>query len=170
MEEKFDIVFYLENNKGGLVSYREGSCTISMFEFDNMFAKQIVPDFPNMVCTQILYYKETLGMKEKGQYLKHGGVGIGIWDYYNENGTLNHTEDKDEHYSIPWYQLEEILKDKDISLLTADSIFRYYDEEKDEATWSIIIKMPMEKGVLFVFDAKTGEQIREEIIDMSKEL
>ena len=170
MEEKFDIVFYLENNKGGLASYREGSCTISMFEFDNLYVKQIEPDYPDMICTQMMFDCDTLKLKGKGHYLKFGGIGIGIWEYFNEDGTLHHIKNMDEHYPITWEKMEEILSNKDISLLSVDSVFRYYDEKKDEATWSIIVKTPMDRGVLYVFNAKTGELINEEIIDMSKEL
>lgn len=167
--DRFDIVKYMTNEKYGMAFYNEGCNYIRLFEFKDMYVKQLEPDFPNMVCTQTYYYGETLGVKERGKYLKHGGIGIGVWEYYNEDGTLNHTENTDEHFPITWAQLEEILKDKEISLLTADSIFRYYDEEKDEATWSIIINLPMEKGQLYVFDARTGELIEQAIIDMRKE-
>lgn len=170
MKEKFDIAYYMTHEQAGTACYREGHNNICLFEYIDLYGKQIEPDFPDMVCTQVLYYGETLGVKETGKYLKHGGIGIGVWEYYNEDGTLNHTEDMDEHFPITWARLEEILKDKKISLLTADSIFRYYDEEKDEATWSIIINLPMEKGQLYVFDACTGEIINEEIIDMTKEM
>lgn len=167
--EKFDIVKYLTNEDNGMVCYNEGQNYIRLFEFKDMYIKQIEPDFPDMVCTQTYYYGETLGVQERGTYLKHGGIGIGVWEYYNEDGTLNHTENTDEHFPITWEQLEQILKNKDISLLTVDSIFRYYDEEKDESSWSIIINLPMEKGQLYVFDARTGEIINEEIIDMKKQ-
>lgn len=170
IENKFDIAYYLTHEQAGVVCYREEQNNICLFEYIDMYGKQIEPDFPDMVCTQVLYYGDTLGVKETGKYLKHGGIGIGVWEYYNEDGTLNHTEDMDKHFPIKWEQLEQILKDKDISLLTVDSIFRYYDEEKDEATWSIIINLPMEKGKLYVFDARTGEIIHEEILDMRKEL
>ena len=160
----------MTHEQSGIACYREENTTICLFEFGDIYGKQIEPDFPDMVCTQILYYGETLTVKETGKYLKHGGIGIGVWEYYNEDGTLNHIENMDEHFPITWKQLEEILKDKEISLLTADSIFRYYDEEKDEATWSIIISLPMEKGCLYVFDARTGELIKQEFIDMRKEL
>ena len=82
---------------------------------------------------------------------------------------MDHTEDMDDYFPVKWEQLKQILKDNDISLLTADSIFRYYDEEKDLATWSIIIKLPMDSGCLYVFDARTGEMLAKEIIDMRKE-
>ena len=170
MNEKFDIAYYMTHEQAGVACYREEQNAICLFEFNGMYGKQIAPDFPDMVCTQVLYYGETLGVKETGKYLKHGGIGIGMWEYYNEDGTLNHTEDMDEHFPIKWEQMEEILKDKKISLLMADSIFRYYDEEKDEAAWSIIIKLPMEKGQLYVFDARTGEIIHEEILDMRKKM
>lgn len=169
-DNTFDIAYFMTHEKSGVACFREENITIFLFEFDDLYCKQIEPDFPNMVCTQILYSEDTLGVKETGKYLKHGGIGIGVWEYYNEDGTLNHTEDMDEHFPVKWEQMEEILKDKKISLLTADSIFRYYDEEKDEATWSIVIKLPMEKGQLYIFDACTGEIINEEIIDMTKEM
>lgn len=169
-DEKFDIAYYMTHEQAGVACYREEQNTICLFEYNGMYGKQTEPNFPNMVCTQVLYYENTLGVKETGKYLKHGGIGIGVWEYYNEDGTLNHTEDMDKHFPITWAQLEEILKDKDISLFTADSIFRYYDEEKDEATWSIIIKLPMEKGCLYVFDARTGELLDKKILDMRKKM
>jgi hypothetical protein len=152
-----------------MASYREPSALVRLLKFRDNYIKQVEPDFPEMVCAQTVYYGETLDVKEKGQYLKHGGIGIGVWEYYNEDGTLNHTENMDEYFPIKWEQMEQILKDWDISLLTADSIFRYYDEEKDLATWSIIIKLPMEKGCLYIFDARTGELLAKEIMDMRKE-
>lgn len=170
MEDKFDIEYFLANEKGGMASYREPAALVRLLMFRDSYIKQVEPDFPVMVCAQTVYYGETLDVKEKGQYLKHGGIGIGVWEYYNEDGTLNHTEDMDEYFPIKWEQMEQILKDWDISLLTADSIFRYYDEEKDLATWSIIIKLPMEKGCLYIFDARTGELLSKEIINMRKEM
>lgn len=169
MDDKFDIEYFLTHEKGGMASYREPSALVRLLKFRDTYIKQVEPDFPDMVCTQVLYYGDTLGVKETGKYLKHGGIGIGVWEYYNEDGTLDHTEDMDEHFPVKWEQMEQILKDRDISLLMADSIFRYYDEEKDLATWSIIIKLPMEKGCLYVFDARTGEQLSKEIVDMRKE-
>ena len=157
------------HEQAGVARYREEENEIFLFEYFGMYGKQIEPDYPDMVCTQVLYYGETLDVKETGKYLKHGGIGIGIWEYYNEDGTLDHTEDMDEHFPVKWEQMEQILKDNDISLLTADSIFRYYDEEKDIATWSIIIKLAWDSGCLYVFDARTGEMLSKEIIDMRKE-
>lgn len=169
MDDKFDIEYFLANEKGGMASYREPAALVRLLMFRDTYIKQVEPDFPEMVCAQTVYYGETLDVKEKGQYLKHGGIGIGVWEYYNEDGTLNHTEDMDEYFPIKWEQMEQILKDWDISLLTADSIFRYYDEEKDLATWSIIIKLPMDSGCLYVFDARNGELLAKEIMDMRKE-
>ena len=166
----FDIRYYLTHEKGGIASYRDGKFYVHLFEIIDMYGKQVEPDYPDMVCTQVLYYGDTLRVKELGKYLKHGGIGVGVWEYYNEDGTLDHTEDMDERFPIKWEQMEQILKDRDISLLTADSIFRYYDEEKDLVTWSIIIKLPMEKGCLYVFDARTGELLSKEIMDMRKEM
>lgn len=166
----FDYIYYTTHKTIGSVSYREGGNNISLFEFHGMYVKQIEPDFPNMVCVQKQYSYDSLKIEAQGSYLKFGGVNIGIWEYYNEDGTINHTENMDKHFPVTWEQLEEILKDKDISLLSADSIFRYYDEEKDEATWSIIIKLPMEKGCLYVFDARTGELLNTKILNMRKQL
>lgn len=167
---KFDFVYYMINKRAGMASHRDGLHTIFLFELDDKYIKQIEPDYPNMVCSQMVFNKETLGLRKKGQYLKQGGIGIGVWEYYNEDGTLHHTEDMDKHFPITWARLEEILKNKDISLLTVDSVSRYYDEEKDEATWSIIIKLPMEKGCLYVFDARTGELLNTKILNMRKQL
>lgn len=169
MDDKFDIEYFLTHEKGGMASYRESSALVRLLKFRDTYIKQVEPDFPEMVCAQTVYYGETLDVKEKGQYLKHGGIGIGVWEYYNEDGTLDHTEDMDDYFPVKWEQMEQILKDNDISLLTADSIFRYYDEEKDLATWSIIIKLPMDSGCLYVFDARNGELLAKEIIDMRKE-
>lgn len=166
----FDLVYYMTHKEYEMASFSDGLNSILMFEVDNVYVKQIEPNCLDMVCTQMTFDENTLKPKSKGQYLKHGGVAIGMWEYYNEDGTLNHTENKDEQFPVTWAQLKEILEDKNISLLTADSIFRYYDKEKDEATWSIIIKLPMEKGCLYVFNARTGELVSEEIIDMRKEL
>ena len=169
MDDKFDIEYFLTHEKGGMASYREPSALVRLLKFRDTYIKQVEPDFPEMVCAQTVYSGETLDVKEKGQYLKHGGIGIGVWEYYNEDGTLDHTEDMDDYFPVKWEQMEQILKDNDISLLTADSIFRYYDEEKDLATWSIIIKLPMDSGCLYVFDARTGELLAKEVVDMRKE-
>lgn len=166
----FDLTYYITHEQAGVACYRDEQNTVCLFEYMDMYGKQIEPDYPDMVCTQVLYYGETLGVKETGKFLKHGGIGIGVWEYYNEDGTLDHTEDMDEHFPVKWEQMEQILKDNDISLLTADSIFRYYDEEKDLATWSIIIKLAWDSGCHYVFDARTGEILSKEIIDMRKEL
>lgn len=168
--DKFDIVYFMTHEQAGVACFREDENEICLFEYIDMYGKQIEPDFPDMVCTQVLYYGDTLGVKETGKYLKHGGIGIGMWEYYNEDGTLNHTEDMDEHFPVKWEQMEQILKDRDISLLAADSIFRYYNEEKDLATWSIIIKLAWDSGCLYVFDARTGELLSKEIMDMRKEM
>lgn len=165
----FDFIYYITNKKYGSACYRDGQNTVYLFEFDGTYVKQIEPDFPNMVCYQTLYSYDTLKPKVRGQYLKYGSVSIGVWEYFDENGKLNYTVDMDKDFPIKWSQLEKILKDKDISLLTVDSIFRYYDKDKDSATWSIIINLPMEKGCLYVFDGRTGELLSKEIIDMRKE-
>lgn len=169
-DEKFDLEYYLAHEEGGMAIYRETLAAIRLFEFDDIYVKQIEPDDPNMVCTQISFYQDTLIIKEWGQYLKHGGIEIGFWEKYSETGSLIESENMDKDFPISWPQFKEILDDKKISLLTVDSIFRYYDEEKDEATWSIIINLPMEKGCLYVFDARTGELLLEKIINMQKEL
>jgi hypothetical protein len=152
-----------------MASYRELSATIKLFEFGDTYVKQIEPDYPNMVCTQMSFYQDTLTLKEKGQYLKHGGVEIGVWNTYNEFGGVIASENMDADFPVTWENLEEILEDKKISLLTVDSIFRYYDEETDSAIWTIVIKIPMQKGLLYAFDARTGELIETETIDMRKE-
>lgn len=168
--DKFDIVYYMTHEEAGVACYQEAKNEICLFEFNGMYGKQIEPNYPDMVCTQMMYYTSTLGLKKTGKYLKHGGIGIGVWEYYNEDGTLDHTEDMDDHFLVKWEQMEQILKDNDISLLTADSIFRYYDEEKDLATWTIIIKIAWDKGCRYMFDARTGEMLSKEIIDMKKKM
>lgn len=168
--EKFDLEYYLNHEEGGMASYREPTATVRLYEFADTYVKQIEPDYPNMACTQMSFYQDTLTLKEKGQYLKHGGVEIGIWEKYSESGFLLNSENMDKDFPVTWHQLEIILKEKKISLLTVDSIFRYYDKENNSATWSIIVKLPMEKGCLYIFDARTGELLTKEIIDMRKEL
>ena len=169
-EEVFDLEYYLAHENGGMAYYRDATYTIRLFEFADTYIKQIEPDYPDMVCTQMSFYKDTLTIKEKGQYLKHGGIEIGIWGKYSETGSLLEVEDMDKEFPIKWMQLVDILKEKKIPLLTTESIYRYYDEEQDEATWSIVLTLPMDKGCLYVFDACTGELIKEEIIDMTYEL
>lgn len=168
--DKFDIVYFMTHEQAGVACYREEGNEICLFEYRGVYGKQIEPDFPDMVCTHVLYYGNTLGVKETGWYLKYGGIGIGVWEYYNEDGTLNHTEDRDEHFPVKWEQMEQILKDRDISLINVDSISRSYNEVKGIVTWSIIIKLPMGKGCLYVFDARTGELLSKEIVDMRKEM
>lgn len=170
IEDTFDIVYFLRNERNGLACCLEGKSIMNLFEFPNQYVKQIIPNYPQMVCIQIIYDEDTLLPVVKGQYLKHGSVAVGLWEYYDEDGHLDHVVNMDEHFPITWPKLEQILKDKDISLLTADSIYRYYDEVKDTATWSIVIKLPKYKGCLYVFDGCTGELIKEEIIDMTMEL
>lgn len=168
--DKFDLDYFLTHEECGQASYRELTSIVRLFEFADTYVKQIEPDFPDMVCTQMSFDQDTLCLKEKGQYLKHGGVEIGIWEKYDESGALIESEDMDKDFPVTWAKLESILKDKDISLLTADSIFRSYDKKTDSAIWSIVIELPLEKGRLYVFDARTGELLSKEIIDMKKEL
>lgn len=167
----FDVEYYMNNSSGGVAKYVTGEEYLLLFQTSSAFCEQAIPlSKENMICMQTLYDKETFIIKERVCYLKHGGVLIGERDYYNEDGAVEHTEDLDEHFPIKWEQMEQILKDNDISLLTVDSIFRYYDEEKDLATWSIIIKLTWDSGCLYVFDACTGELLSKEIIDTRKEM
>lgn len=167
----FDIEYFMNNSSGGVAKYTTAEEDVLLFQTNSAFCEQVIPlSKEKMICTQILYNNETFIITEKVSYLKYGGVLIGEREYYNEDGTLNHTEDMDEHFPIKWEQMEQILKDNDISLLTADSIFRYYDEEKDLATWSVIIKLAWDSGCLYVFDARTGELLSKEIVDMRKEM
>lgn len=167
----FDIEYFINNSSGGTAKYLANNEYVLLFRTSGVFCEQTIPfSEENMVCTQTQYDNETLIIKDRVSYLKHGGILIGKREYYKEDGTLDHTEDMDKHFPVKWEQMEQILKDNDISLLTADSIFRYYDKEKDLATWSFIIKLPMEKGMLYVFDARTGEMLSKEIIDMRKEM
>ncbi len=166
-DEKFDLEYFKKHEVGGLCSYQEGNNTIRLFDFDDVYVKQIEPDDPDeMVCTQVTYYGETLGVKETGKYLKHGETEIGVWESYNQDGTLDHTEDLDEDYPISWYQLVDILKENEIVLSEIDSISRYYDEEQDSVYWSIIILLKNEgdkrEEMIYIFDARTGNLIKKE--------
>lgn len=170
MDEKFDMVCYLSNEQDGMAIINDSQSEIRLFEFNDQYVRQVIPYPPNMVCIQMKYDYQTLMLKEKGQYLKNGGVNIGIWEFYNNKGELESIEDTDAHFIVTWTQMEKILNDKNISLLSINSIYRHYDEEKNYATWSIIIKLPADNGCLYVFDAKTGELIMEEIIDMKEKM
>ena len=105
--DKFDIVYFMTHEKSGVACYREEQNEICLFEFNGMYGKQIEPNYPDMVCAQMMYYTSTLGLKKTGKYLKHGGIGIGVWEYYNEDGTLDHTEDMDEHFPVKWEQMDD---------------------------------------------------------------
>ena len=59
-EEKFDLEYYLAHEKGGMTSYRELNNTIKLFDFGDTYVKQIEPDYPDMVCTQMSFYQDTL--------------------------------------------------------------------------------------------------------------
>ena len=154
--EDFDLPLYLAEEEGGVYSYREPDCEIILLEFGGCYIKQIEPDYPNMVCTQLSFSKEDLSLRERGQYLKHGETAIGVWETFDELGRLSSSEDMDQQYPLSWSEVEQILKDNKISLLTAYSISRYIDQETNKPIWSISITIKHATIVRYTIDAQTG--------------
>lgn len=166
----FDLPLYLAKEEGGVYSYRTIDSEIILFTFGDCFVKQIEPDYPNMVCTQLSFSKEDLSLKERGQYLKHGYMDISVWETYDESGRVCHTEDMDRLYPLTWHDVEQILEDNKISLFTAYSINRYIEKETNKPIWSIGIKISETTGLLHIIDAQTGEILSRKTTDLRRAL
>lgn len=164
---EFNLNYFMVNEIGGITSYHSDDGNVRLFTFKDLFIKQVEPDYPDMVCSQFSYHPDTLTLKEKGHYLKHGGVEIGIWETYDKDGRTIQSVNMDENYPILWSEMEQILKDSNIPLLTAYSISRVIDQKTNKPVWAIGVKTSPADGLLFVIDAQTGEIITRETIDLN---
>lgn len=162
----FDLSLFLAEEEGGVYNYRDLDRDVILLKFGDCYIKQIEPDYPNMVCTQLSFSGEDLSLKEKGLYLKHGGISIGVWETYNEYGKVTHTEDMDQQFPVSWQDVEQILKDNKISLVTAHIITRYVDQKTNKPIWSIGIKINEKTGLRYNIDAQTGDIISKRTEDL----
>ena len=170
-KEKFDIEKFNKNaqNSDSFYEYRDSdSTTITYGDHGSNYLVREIPDFPDMVCTQKIFHKNTLYLKEKGQYLKEG-IPIGIWSYYDEQGNLIREENTDEGYNLTWDKLKIMLEDEDVPFAQISSIYRSINED-GIATWAIERRLPDRRHVqILFFDATKCELISNDVFYEERE-
>ncbi len=131
--EEFDLVYFEEhNNDGECVIDTEGG-RIIMLESDDTYEVIIEPKNPIMVCTQKLFYPDTLSMFSIGQFLKYGGTKIGVWKLYDEDGEIMEEIDYDKDWEVDWEKLFPLLVVNGINLKKIVGICRCVEVGEGES-------------------------------------
>ncbi len=132
--EEFDLVYFEEhNNDGECVIDTEGG-RIIMLESDDTYEVIIEPKNPIiMLCTQKLFYPDTLSMFSIGQFLKYGGTKIGVWKLYDEDGEIIEETDYDEDWEVDWEKLFPLLVVNGINLKKIVGICRCVEVGEGES-------------------------------------
>lgn len=131
--EEFDLIYFEEhNNNGECVIDTEGG-RIIMLESDDTYEVIIEPKSPIMVCTQKLFYPDTLSMFSIGQFLKYGGTKIGVWKLYDEDGEIIEETDYDKNWEVDWEKLFPLLVVNGINLKKIVGICRCVEVGEGES-------------------------------------
>ena len=85
-----------------------------------------------MVCSQKLFYADTLTLMSKGEYLKHGGTKIGKWELFDRSGNVVEEMNYEEGWDCSWELLFPTLVDKGINVKSIVNISRYVEVGDDE--------------------------------------
>ncbi|MBR6877791.1 MAG: hypothetical protein IKM95_00195 [Bacteroidales bacterium] len=157
----FDLFAYEQNFAHGQCVFRDGHNTIVLFETDDAYGKQIIPDAPEMVCKQYNYDPETLALTTEGQFLKDFYIMIGTWKSYNADGEVIEEKDMDEGFPLKWEALKGILIANEIQLENIQQLSRFYDEHK-KPVWLAVMKTLHGVRETILVDAINGEVIEHE--------
>lgn len=163
----FDIFFFENHSTNGKYICQEDGRYVVWYECDDGYGKQIVPMGPDMVCTQIKYYPDTLTIKSEGQYLKDWHEPIGVWKTYDPEGNVIEEKDSDADYPVKWVQMKQILEEHHINV---DDIMRGWRQKPNEGhpEWRFqmkTVKSTMEK---LRFDAVNGNLIERQSIKLNR--
>jgi hypothetical protein len=165
-KEKFDIEKLNKNtqNTSSFYEYRDSDLTtITYADHGSDYIIKEIPDFPNMVCTQKIFHKSTLYLKEKGKYLKEG-IPIGIWSYYDDQGNLIREENTDKGYNLTWDKLKIMLEDENVPFDRIFRISRGVNSKNGSLTWLIEWHLPDRvHSEILIYDATKCELISKKI-------
>ncbi len=116
-------------------------------------------------------YHNSGNLKNTGNnYVKRFSSGIRY--YFDEQGTIEKYEDYDAPYEFNWEDVLEFLKNQKIKKEDITEIYR--SNLTGQYQWEIIYKpkefLKTDNVKVLTLDAKTGEVIKEEIRDVSRQL
>lgn len=161
-KEKFDIIFFEEHFANGRCRYEKNGCSVSVLELDDSYSVRSEPAFPEMVCTNMTYFADTLTLKSEGQYLKNGGTKIGVWKSYDRFGELAEETDYEEGWNVDWKRLLPLLGEEGIDLDAIVSISRFFKEGSSgekSPFWRVGVLATNEMVVEYTFDGLTGQRL-----------
>lgn len=130
--EVFDLFAFENNYQDGKCCFERDGNTIVMSEQDQYYEMLIEPPYPMMVCTQKLFYADTLTIMSKGEYLKYGGTKIGKWELFDRSGNVVEEMNYEEGWDCSWELLFPTLVDKGINVKSIVNINRYVEVGDDE--------------------------------------
>ncbi|MBO7507287.1 MAG: hypothetical protein J6T67_07890 [Paludibacteraceae bacterium] len=157
----FDLFAYEQNYRDGQCVLREDRSTIVLFETDDAYGKQVIPDAPEMVCTQYMYDPESLDLTSEGQFLKDHYIQIGLWKQYDAYGEVVEEQDMDKGFPVKWAELKGILLANGNRLEDIQQLSRFYGEDK-RPVWLAVMKTVQGVRETLLVDAVSGEVIQHE--------
>ena len=164
---RFNLMFFEEHYNNGVCKRELELDNEFAYEWDDYYEIQITPKSDNnKVCTQKLYYPDTLEVMKEGYFLKHGGLKIGKWRSYDKTGKLIEEIDEDEGWVVTWEELEPRLLDMKIR---PNSIIRIERQvlEEDIYIWRITLRLSLSSMVVLTFSGKTGELLFSDVEQLS---
>ena len=161
-DNRFDLKYFEEHYSDGVCKRDMGDAVESMYEWDGYYEIQSIPKSDEEVCSQRLFFPDTLGIMKEGCFLKHGGLKIGKWRSYDKAGKLVEETNEDEDWNITWKELEPRLLEMKIRLDTIIEIGREILDE-DIYIWRISVQLSPIAEVLLTFSGDTGELLFSDI-------
>ena len=158
--DKFDIFTYERYFNDGRCIIKNDRETICLFETADEFGKKIEPNDPETVCTQIMYYPDTLTVSCVGQYIKGWNIEIGVWREYDKFGEVTAEQDMDEHYPIKWEEMIGRFRANGIGLDDITMMKRSENPITGKYEWMLTLTPEPKVSEIVRFDAGTGEVIK----------
>lgn len=155
--EKFNIDFFNKNRKNSYsnYTYKEGDTIITIQELSNSY--KIIKRLEKSTYSSFKhFYKSNLSLKLKGQ--KFYDQSTGIWEYYDENGNLTKTVDKEVDFPFSFEDLVRVMKTKyDIDLM--DYRPQEFDARRDIDPYPNYQVLDYVNRIGYEFNALTGDLI-----------
>lgn len=164
---RFNLMFFEEHYNNGVCKRELELDNEFAYEWDDYYEIQITPKSDNnKVCTQKLYYPDTLEVMKEGYFLKHGGLKIGKWRCYDKAGKLIEETNEDEGWTITWKELEPRLLEMKIRPDTIMEIEREVMDE-DIHIWRVSVFLSLSAFVVLAFSGETGEFLFSDVEQVS---
>lgn len=165
-DNRFDLKYFEKHYSDGVCKRDRGVAVESMYEWDDYYEIQSIPKSDVEVCSQKLFFSDTLRIMKEGCFLKHGGLKIGKWRSYDKAGKLVEETNEDEGWNITWKELEPKLLEMKIRPNTIMEIEREVLEE-DIHIWRVSVFLSLSAFVVLTFSGETGEFLFSEVEQLS---